>query len=151
MSLTSFVGFGIWVLALILGAGRAFSAGGHLRMVYAGKNSKDSNLEVVCRMYWLCYHIHPYKKTQVALVNGISMGGSASLMVFATPEAGIGFHTDVPSHTCILGCLVTWLYLAGEFLALTGTRLNGKQLVAAGLENHFVALEREVYNAYNTA
>ncbi|KAE9456026.1 hypothetical protein C3L33_12068, partial [Rhododendron williamsianum] len=41
----------------------------------------DSCLEVVYRMYWLCYHIHTYKKTQVALVNGISMGGGASLMV----------------------------------------------------------------------
>jgi 3-hydroxyisobutyryl-CoA hydrolase len=40
----------------------------------------DSCLEVVYRMYWLCYHIHSYKKTQVALVHGITMGGGASLM-----------------------------------------------------------------------
>jgi hypothetical protein len=25
----------------------------------------DSCLEVVYRMYWLCYHIHTYKKTTV--------------------------------------------------------------------------------------
>lgn len=83
--------------------------------------AEDSCLEVVYRMYWLCHHIHTYKKTQVtyrnlklishtpmsiisidfrlpslyynmcyknvdvnhqvALVNGISMGGGASLMV----------------------------------------------------------------------
>ncbi|KAL2906664.1 3-hydroxyisobutyryl-CoA hydrolase-like protein 5 [Bienertia sinuspersici] len=115
-------------------------------MFYAGKNSKDSNLEVVCRMYWLCYHIRTCKKTQVALVNGTSMGGGLSLMVpmkfsvvtertvFATPEAGIGFHTDCGSsymHSQLPGHL-------GEFLALTGTRLNGKELVTAGLANHFV-------------
>ncbi|CAL9021031.1 unnamed protein product [Prunus brigantina] len=105
-------------------------------------------------MYWLGYHIHTYKKTRnscyqyVALVHGISMGGGASLMVpmkfsvvtektvFASPEASIGFHTDcgfsyvshLPGHL-------------GEFFALTGARLNGKELVAAGLANHFVPLE----------
>jgi enoyl-CoA hydratase/carnithine racemase len=30
---------------------------------------------------------------------------------------------------------------AGEFLALTGARLNGKELVAAGLATHFVQSE----------
>nr|DAD37498.1 TPA_asm: hypothetical protein HUJ06_008139 [Nelumbo nucifera] len=68
-------------LILIKGAGRAFSAGGDLKMFYDGKKSYDSCLEVVYRMYWLCYHIHTYKKTQVALVHGISMGGGAALMV----------------------------------------------------------------------
>jgi 3-hydroxyisobutyryl-CoA hydrolase len=34
--------------------------------------------------------------------------------------------------------LVTY---AGEFLALTGARLNGKELVVAGLATHFVPSE----------
>nr|VDD08335.1 unnamed protein product [Brassica rapa] len=133
-------------LILIKGAGRAFSAGGDLKMFYDGRESRDSCLEVVYRMYWLCYHIHTYKKTQVSLVNGISMGGGASLMVpmkfsvvtektvFATPEASIGFHTDCGFsyiHSRLPGHL-------GEFLALTGARLNGKELVAIGMATHFV-------------
>uniref|UniRef100_A0A1J3H692 3-hydroxyisobutyryl-CoA hydrolase n=1 Tax=Noccaea caerulescens TaxID=107243 RepID=A0A1J3H692_NOCCA len=133
-------------LILIKGAGRAFSAGGDLKMFYDGRESKDSCVEVVYRMYWLCYHIHTYKKTQVSLVNGISMGGGASLMVpmkfsvvtekavFATPEASIGFHTDCGFsyiHSRLPGHL-------GEFLALTGARLNGKELVAIGMATHFV-------------
>ncbi|XP_021724582.1 3-hydroxyisobutyryl-CoA hydrolase-like protein 5 [Chenopodium quinoa] len=137
-------------LILIKGVGRAFSAGGDLRVFYEGKKSKDSCLEVVYRMYWLCYHIHTYKKTQVALVNGITMGGGASLMVpikfsvvtektvFATPEAAIGFHTDCGFsyiHSRLPGHL-------GEFLALTGTRLNGQELVAAGLATHYVPSEK---------
>ncbi|XP_010557148.1 PREDICTED: 3-hydroxyisobutyryl-CoA hydrolase-like protein 5 [Tarenaya hassleriana] len=139
-------------LILIKGAGRAFSAGGDLRMFYDGRNSKDACLEVVYRMYWLCYHIHTYKKTQVSLVNGISMGGGASLMVpmkfsvvtektvFATPESSIGFHTDCGFsyiHSRLPGHL-------GDFLALTGARLNGKELVAAGMATHFVPSEKLV-------
>ncbi|XP_015880068.3 3-hydroxyisobutyryl-CoA hydrolase-like protein 5 [Ziziphus jujuba] len=137
-------------LVIIKGAGRAFSAGGDLKMFYNGRKTKDSCLEVVYRMYWLCHHIHTYKKTQVALVNGISMGGGASLMVpmkfsvvtektvFATPEASVGFHTDCGfsyMHSNLPGHL-------GEFLALTGARLNGKELVAAGLATHFVPSEK---------
>ncbi|KAG8662630.1 3-hydroxyisobutyryl-CoA hydrolase-like protein 5 [Manihot esculenta] len=137
-------------LILIKGAGRAFSAGGDLKMFYDGRTSKDSCLEVVYRMYWLCYHIHTYMKTQVALVHGISMGGGAAFMVpmkfsvvtektvFATPEASIGFHTDC-SFSYILSHLPGHL---GEFLALTGARLNGKELVVAGLATHFVPSEK---------
>ncbi|KAG5250643.1 enoyl-CoA hydratase/isomerase family protein [Salix suchowensis] len=137
-------------LILIKGAGRAFSAGGDLRMFYDGRTSEDSCLEVVYRMYWLCHHIHTYKKTQVALVHGISMGGGASLMVpmkfsvvtektvFSTPEASIGFHTDC-GFSYMLSRLPGHL---GEFLALTGARLNGKELVAAGMATHFVPLEK---------
>ncbi|KAL8139905.1 hypothetical protein V2J09_005926, partial [Rumex salicifolius] len=132
------------------GAGRAFSAGGDLRVFYAGKDKKDSCLQVVYRMYWLCHHIHTYKKTLVVLVNGIAMGGGASLMVpmkfsvvsektvFATPEASIGFHTDCGFsyiHSHLPGHL-------GEYLALTGARLSGKELVAAGLATHFVPSEK---------
>ncbi|XP_030484315.2 3-hydroxyisobutyryl-CoA hydrolase-like protein 5 [Cannabis sativa] len=137
-------------LILIKGAGRAFSAGGDLKMFYDGRTEKDSCLEVVYRMYWLCYHIHTYKKTQVALAHGISMGGGASLMVplkfsvvtektvFSTPEASIGFHTDCGFsyiHSRLPGNL-------GEYLALTGARLNGKELVAIGLATHFVPSEK---------
>ncbi|XP_022981106.1 3-hydroxyisobutyryl-CoA hydrolase-like protein 5 [Cucurbita maxima] len=137
-------------LVVFKGAGRAFSAGGDLKMFYDGRNTRDSCLEVVYRMYWLCYHIHTYKKIHVALVHGISMGGGASFMVpmkfsvvtektvFATPEASIGFHTDC-GFSYMLSHLPGHL---GEYLGLTGSRLNGKELVAAGLATHFVSLEK---------
>lgn len=137
-------------LVIIKGVGRAFSAGGDLKMFYDGREPRDSCLEVVYRMYWLCYHIHSYKKTQVALVHGISMGGGASLMVpmkfsvvtektvFATPEATIGFHTDC-GFSYMLSHLPGHL---GEFIALTGARLNGKELVTVGLATHYVPSEK---------
>ncbi|KAL9995363.1 putative 3-hydroxyisobutyryl-CoA hydrolase [Helianthus debilis subsp. tardiflorus] len=137
-------------LLIIKGAGRAFSAGGDLKVFYDGRNSKDYCLQVVYRYYWLCYHIHTYKKPQVALVHGIAMGGGATLMVpmkfsvvtektvFAMPEASIGFHTDC-SFSYILSRLPGRL---GEYFALTGARLSGAELVAAGLATHLVPLDK---------
>nr|XP_043634099.1 3-hydroxyisobutyryl-CoA hydrolase-like protein 5 [Erigeron canadensis] len=137
-------------LVIIKGAGRAFSAGGDLKMFYDGRTSKDSCLEVVYRFYWLCYHNFTYKKPQVALVHGISMGGGASLMVpmkfsvvtektiFAMPEASIGYHTDC-GFSYILSHLPGRL---GEYFALTGARLSGEELVAAGLATHLVPLDK---------
>ncbi|KAI8008348.1 3-hydroxyisobutyryl-CoA hydrolase-like protein 5 [Camellia lanceoleosa] len=71
-------------------------------------------------MYWLCYHIHTYKKTHVALVHGISMGGGASLTVpmkfsvvtekavFSTQKQVLGFILTVVSHTCFLIFMGIW-------------------------------------------
>jgi len=136
-------------LVIFKGAGRAFSAGGDLKMFYEGK-SDDSCLEVVYRMYWLCYHIHTYKKTTVALVNGLVMGGGAAMVaplkfavvtektIFATPEASVGLHTDC-SFSYIHSRLPGYL---GEYLALTGARLNAKEMISAGLATHFVSSEK---------
>ncbi|KAF2620813.1 hypothetical protein F2Q68_00038406 [Brassica cretica] len=101
----------------------------------------------VYRMYWLCYHIHTYKKTQVSLVLAMTLGGGgAPLMLpakfsvvteytdFATPEANFGFHIECGFsyiHSRLPGHL-------GEFLALTGAILNGKELVAIGMATNFV-------------
>lgn len=137
-------------LVIFKGAGRAFSAGGDLKVFYGGKTVKDACLEVVYRMYWLCYHIHTYKKPMVALVNGIVMGGGGTMVVplkfsvvtektiFAMPEASIGLHPDC-SFSYILPRLPGHF---GEYLALTGARLNGKEMIAVGLATHFVPSEK---------
>ncbi|PKU66743.1 3-hydroxyisobutyryl-CoA hydrolase-like protein 5 [Dendrobium catenatum] len=136
-------------LVIFKGAGRAFSAGGDLKMFYAGRKD-DFCLEVVYRMYWLCYHIHTYQKTMVALVHGIVMGGGAAMTVplkfsvvtentvFSMPEASVGLHSDC-SFSYILPRLPGYL---GEYLTLTNARLSGKDMVAVGLATHFVPSEK---------
>ncbi|WMV34276.1 hypothetical protein MTR67_027661 [Solanum verrucosum] len=120
-------------LVIIKGAGRAFSAGGDLKMFYDGRKTRDSCLEATYRMYWLCYHIHTYKKPLVALVHGMSMGGGASLM---TP-----MRFSVVTEKTMLSRLPDRL---GEYLGLTGARLKGKEVVAAGLATHIVPSQKLV-------
>ncbi|XP_059299065.1 3-hydroxyisobutyryl-CoA hydrolase-like protein 5 isoform X1 [Lycium ferocissimum] len=139
-------------LVIVKATGRAFSAGGDLKMFYDGRRTRDSCLEATYRMYWLCYQIHTYKKPLVALVHGMSMGGGASLMVpmrfsvvtentvFSTPEALIGFHPDC-GFSYMLSRLPDRL---GEYLGLTGARLKGKEVVAAGLATHFIPSQKLV-------
>ncbi|KAH0976191.1 hypothetical protein GBA52_018090 [Prunus armeniaca] len=79
------------------------------------------------------------QRLSLVIANDISLILRNVLQVFATPEASIGFHTDcgfsyvshLPGHL-------------GEFFALTRARLNGKELVAAGLATHFVTLEKHL-------
>ncbi|KAF3493678.1 hypothetical protein DY000_02052002 [Brassica cretica] len=102
-------------LIVINGFGRRSFPANELKMFY---DDQYSGLKNVYRMYWLCYHIHTYKKTQD----------------FATPEANFGFHIECGFsyiHSRLPGHL-------GEFLALTGAILNGKELVAIGMATHFV-------------
>lgn len=136
-------------MIIIKGAGRAFSAGGDLTLFYYGKAEKHV-IEAVYKMYWLQYHIHTYKKTVVAIANGLTIGGGVSLTVqstfrvvtektvLSTPEAGFGFHTDA-SLSYILSHLPGHL---GEYLALTGARLDGVEMIATGLGTHYIPSEK---------
>lgn len=84
-------------------------------------------------------------KPHVALLNGVTMGGGAGVSVpgtfrvatdqtvFATPETLIGFHPDAGASyhlSHISGHL-------GEYLALTGYKLNGAEMVACGLATQY--------------
>ncbi|CAL5358838.1 unnamed protein product [Camellia sinensis] len=50
--------------------------------------------------------------------------------VFATPEAQMGFHPDA-------GASYYLSRLPGEYLALTGEKLNGAEMIACGLATHY--------------
>uniref|UniRef100_A0A8C6XGR0 3-hydroxyisobutyryl-CoA hydrolase n=1 Tax=Naja naja TaxID=35670 RepID=A0A8C6XGR0_NAJNA len=90
------------------------------------------------------------KKPYVALIDGITMGGGVGLSVhghfrvatertvFAMPETAIGLFPDVGGGY-FLPRLPGKL---GYFLALTGFRLRGRDVHAAGIATHFVEAEK---------
>ncbi|KAG5539299.1 hypothetical protein RHGRI_019759 [Rhododendron griersonianum] len=83
---------------------------------------------------------------KVFLINGIVMGGGAGLSmngmfrivtentVFAMPEVLIGHIPDVGA-SYFLSRLPGYY---GEYLGLTGARINGVEMLACGLATHFV-------------
>jgi enoyl-CoA hydratase/carnithine racemase len=88
---------------------------------------------------------------QIAIWNGIVMGGGVGLSchskiriatdntVYAMPETGIGFFTDV-GGSYFLSRVHNNISL-GLYLGLTGYRLKAKDLVRWGVATHFVSSE----------
>nr|KAJ0196385.1 hypothetical protein LSAT_V11C700364090 [Lactuca sativa] len=98
------------------------------------------------KQYTLNYLLGTYKKPLIVLLDGIVMGGGAGLSmnatfrivtentIFAMPEASIGSVPDVGSSN-FLSRLPGHF---GEYVALTGVRLNGIEMVKCGLATHFI-------------
>nr|XP_043629797.1 probable 3-hydroxyisobutyryl-CoA hydrolase 2 [Erigeron canadensis] len=133
---------------ILKGNGKAFCAGGDvtslMSLTSAGYWSFGANF--FRKQYSLNYLLGTYKKPLIALINGIVMGGGAGLSMnatfrivtektlFAMPEAAIGSVPDVgASHF-----LTRLPGFCGEYVALTGVRLIGIELVECGLATHFV-------------
>ncbi|KAM7512143.1 hypothetical protein LguiB_011018 [Lonicera macranthoides] len=129
------------------GSGRAFCAGGDIVALYRfiNKGDIDSCKDFFRTTYGFIYLLGTYLKPNVAILNGITMGGGAGVSipgtfrlatdktVFATPETLIGFHTDAGA-SFYLSHLPGYL---GEYLALTGDKLNGAEMIACGLATHY--------------
>jgi 3-hydroxyisobutyryl-CoA hydrolase len=124
---------------------KAFCAGGDIKDIYYSKNPEFFKKE-----YKLNQMIGNLKIPHIAIIDGIVMGGGVGLSVhgshriatetstFAMPETAIGFFCDVGgSH--FLSRLPKHL---GIYLALTGARLKGKELLYAGVATHYVPREK---------
>ncbi|KAJ8633701.1 hypothetical protein MRB53_027037 [Persea americana] len=129
------------------GSGRAFCAGGDVVALYhLLKEGKVEDCKNFFRtLYKFIYVLGTYMKPHVAILDGVTMGGGAGVSipgtfrvatdktVFATPETQIGFHPDAGA-SFYLSHLPGYL---GEYLALTGAKLNGVEMIACGLATHF--------------
>ncbi|CAI9098777.1 OLC1v1035484C1 [Oldenlandia corymbosa var. corymbosa] len=133
---------------VLKGNGRAFCAGGDVKsaMSYLVQGHWSYGASYYRRQLNLDYVLATYHKPVVSIVDGIVMGGGAGLTMqsnfrivtektkFAAPEAAIGLSPDCgASH--FLSRLPGFF---GEYLGLTGSRLNGIEMVACGLATHFV-------------
>ncbi|OYY70956.1 enoyl-CoA hydratase/isomerase family protein [Sphingomonas sp. 28-63-12] len=126
---------------------RGFCAGGDIRML-AESGAKDG---VAARQFFhteyrMNHKLFTYVKPTVAFMDGITMGGGVGISLpcryriatentrLAMPETGIGLFPDVGGG---------W-YLSrlpgriGQFLALTGHRLDGAECLALGLATHYL-------------
>ena len=130
--------------------GRGFCAGGDIRMLAesGGKDGADARAFFHTE-YRMNHRLFTYAKPIVAFMDGITMGGGVGLSQpakyrvatentrLAMPETGIGLFPDVGGG---------W-YLSrlpgrtGQFLALTGHRLDGAECLALGLATHYLASE----------
>ena len=130
------------------GAGdRAFCAGGDVILLHDSGKAGDKRAENFWRIeYALNELIHRYSKPYITLIDGFVMGGGVGLSVhgrlriagddtiFAMPETGIGYFPDVGGTYFLprLGMDV------GQWLGLTGARLDAGQTCAVGVANAYV-------------
>lgn len=127
--------------------GRAFCAGGDLRLTYESMQTQSTAaMQFFHEEYLLNAFIHHYPKPYIALLDGITMGGGVGIsihgshrvvterLLFAMPETGIGFFPDVGA-TYFLPRLPNRV---GYYLGLTGARLDVNDSVAIGIAQYRV-------------
>lgn len=132
--------------------GRGFCSGGDIAFLRnsALNDNGVSGRQFFYEEYQLNHLLFTYAKPVVAFMDGITMGGGVGISQparfrvatehtrYAMPETGIGLFPDVGGG---------W-YLArlggrlGQFLALTGARLDGAECYWAGLATHYLPSEK---------
>ena len=132
--------------------GRGFCAGGDVAMVRrsALEDGGAEGRAFFRAEYRMNHLLFTYPKPVIAFMDGVTMGGGVGLALpcryrvatentlFAMPEGAIGLFPDVGAG---------W-YLPrlpgriGQFLALTGARLDGAECLWAGLATHYIAHKR---------
>ena len=132
--------------------GRGFCAGGDINLLRhsALNDGGASGRKFFHDEYRLNHQLFEYGKPIVAFMDGITMGGGVGIALpckyrvatehtrFAMPETGIGLFPDVGGgwHLSRLGGRL------GQFLALTGARLDGAECLWAGIATHYLPIEK---------
>ena len=130
--------------------GRGFCAGGDIRMIADSSAADGADARAFfATEYRLNHRLFTYAKPTIAFMDGVTMGGGVGISQpcklrvatensrFAMPETAIGLFPDVGGG---------W-YLSrlpgriGQYLALTGARLDGAEMLALGLATHLLPAE----------
>lgn len=130
------------------GEGRGFCSGGDINLLrHSALNDEGvSGRAFFHEEYRLNHVMFTYDKPIVAFMDGITMGGGVGISQpatyrvatentrFAMPETGIGLFPDVGGgwYLSRLGDRL------GQFMALTGARLDGAECLWAGLATHYL-------------
>ena len=127
--------------------GRGFCAGGDVVML---ARSGNEDAEEAKRFFWAEYRLNhllfTYPKPTLAIMDGITMGGGVGISLpctyriatentrFAMPETSIGLFPDVGG-----GWYLSRLpSRVGQFMVLTGARLDGAECLYLNLATHYV-------------
>jgi enoyl-CoA hydratase len=129
---------------------RGFCSGGDIRMLAeSGAGDASEARDFFRTEYRMNAALKAFPKPVLAILDGVTMGGGVGLSVhgshriatertlFAMPETGIGLFPDVGGGWFLPrleGQLGTWL-------ALTGARLKGADVAAAGIATHYLPSE----------
>ena len=129
----------------------AFCAGGDIRFFHQAVLTHDASLnDFFTEEYTLNHLIHTYPKPFFAMMDGIVMGGGMGLAQgcslrivtertrMAMPETSIGLFPDVGGGYFLSRCPGH----VGEYLALTGDIISGRQAVAWGLADGYVEAQQ---------
>ncbi|XP_062000971.1 3-hydroxyisobutyryl-CoA hydrolase 1-like [Rosa rugosa] len=135
-------------LVILKGSGKAFCAGGDV--VYVARHLYNVNLRPTLNFFKIRYTLMYFLATKtvgmISFLNGITMGSGAGISihgsfrvatektVFAMPEPVIGGFPDVGSFYYVSRLPGFF----GEYLGLTGARLDGPEMLALGLATHYV-------------
>ena len=142
----------VQVVMLDHAEGRGFCAGGDIALLRnsALNDGGTSGRKFFHDEYQLNHQMFAYPKPIVAFMDGITMGGGVGIALpakyrvatentrLAMPETGIGLFPDVGGG---------W-YLSrlsgrlGQFLALTGARLDGAECLWAGIATHYLPADK---------
>lgn len=127
--------------------GRGFCAGGDIRMLAeSGAGDGVAARAFFQAEYRLNHLLFTYAKPVITFMDGVTMGGGVGISqpakyrvatertMYAMPESGIGLFPDVGA----CWYLPRLLGRTGEFLALTGARIDGAECIALGLSTHYV-------------
>lgn len=131
--------------------GRGFCAGGDIRMLAASSAGDGAAARAFFSAeYRMNHRLFSYAKPTVAFMDGVTMGGGVGLAApcryrvatentrWAMPETGIGLFPDVGG-----GWYLTRLPgRVGQYLALTGHRLDGADCLALDIASHYVPSEK---------
>jgi len=128
-----------------------FCAGGDIRFFHQAALAGDNSLaDFFTEEYALNHLIHTYSKPYIAFMDGVVMGGGmgisqgASVRVvtdktqMAMPETHIGLFPDVGGGYFLSRCPGR----IGEYLGLTGQKINGPLAIQAGLADGLIEVQR---------
>ncbi|KAD2394202.1 hypothetical protein E3N88_41179 [Mikania micrantha] len=135
-------------LIILKANGKVFCAGGDLTSAYTfvALGHWSFGASYYRKEFCLDYLLATYKKPLLAILDGHVMGGGVGISihstfrivtentVFAMPEVLIGLFPDVGA-SYFLSRLPGFF---GEYIGLTGARLNGVEMLAFGLGTHFI-------------